>query len=149
MFDQTQTQNDMLAKAQDKFKADAAKIPTPVQPTGGIFKTVVGGKTTFSDKKGVAGTAYTPGAPSLGAVASGLSMNPAAATPFAEQVSTSYTPKPISGISAARNQLTSYQNTLSATSDQMSQAAVSGIKPVMFGQTPVYQTGNSFSDRMS
>lgn len=122
-----ETQNDLLAKAQDKFKADAATLQTPVatvQPTGGIFKTVVGGKTTFSDK-GVADNAYTPGA----ITSAGLSMNP---TPFAEQVATSYTPKPVNGISAARNQLTSYQNNLSATSDQMGQAAVSGIQPVEF-----------------
>jgi hypothetical protein len=105
-----------------------------------IFKTVdAAGKTTFSDR-GV-GKQYTPG--------TSVGVAPINTPPFAEQVTTSYTPKPINGISAARSQLTSYQNNLSTTSDQMGQAAVSGIKPVAFGQTPVYQTGNSFSDRMS
>jgi hypothetical protein len=139
-----QTQNDMLVPT------------TPVQNTavpptqGGIYKSVDdAGKVTFSDRKGAAGVAYTPGTPALGKVSAGLSMNPSAATPFTEQVTTSYTPKPISSISAARSQLSSYQKSLSDTSDQMSQAAVSGIKPVTFGQTPVYRTGNSFSDRMS
>ena len=96
-----------------------------------------------------ADAATLPAAPALRAITPGLSMNPSTATPFAEQVATSYTPKHLNSISAARNQLTSYQNNLSATSDQMRQTAVSGIKPVTFGQTPVYQTGNSFSDRMS
>ena len=96
-----------------------------------IFKTVdAAGKTTFSDK-GV-GKQYTPGEPALGAVTAGLSMNPASATPFAEQVTTSYTPKPINSIGAARSQLTSFQNNLTASSNQMSQAAVSGIQPVTF-----------------
>ena len=137
-----QTQNDMLVPT---IPAQNTAVP-PAQ--GGIYKSVDdAGKVTFSDRKGATGVAYTPGTSALGKVSAGLPMN--AATPFTEQVTASYTPKPISSISAARSQLSSYQKSLSDTSDQMSQAAVSGIKPVTFGQTPVYRTGNSFSDRMS
>lgn len=89
----------------------------------GIFKTVdAAGKASFSDR-GV-GKQYTPG--------TSVGVAPISTPPFAEQAATSYTPKSLNAIGAARSQLTRYQNNLTASGNQMSQVAVSGIQPVTF-----------------